>query len=149
MINKSLSALGQVINALTTDRAKHVPYRDSKLTRVLQVRGQPRGAVPQWPLSLLRLPAPASRQPRAQESLGGNARTSLIVCCSPSSFNAPETISTLRFGARAKSVQNRAVVNEERSSAEMKKLLTQAEHTIDMQQVRAGDGARGRWRFRG
>ncbi|CAM9888310.1 unnamed protein product, partial [Heterosigma akashiwo] len=75
-INKSLSALGQVINALTDDRASHVPYRDSKLTRVLQ------------------------------NSLGGNCKTALVICCSPSSFNAPETVSTCRFGQRAKRIQN-------------------------------------------
>jgi kinesin family protein 5 len=54
MINKSLSALGQVINALAEGKKAHVPYRDSKLTRMLQ------------------------------ESLGGNARTTLIICISPS-----------------------------------------------------------------
>lgn len=69
-INKSLSSLGNVINALTDGKSVHVPYRDSKLTRILQ------------------------------ESLGGNARTSLIINCSPSSYNEAETISTLRFGVR-------------------------------------------------
>jgi kinesin family protein 5 len=67
-INKSLTALGQVINALTDPKASHIPYRDSKLTRMLQ------------------------------ESLGGNSKTSLIITCSPSIFNEKETISTLRFG---------------------------------------------------
>ncbi|KAI9446438.1 kinesin heavy chain [Lactarius indigo] len=74
-INKSLSALGMVINALTE---KHIPYRDSKLTRILQ------------------------------ESLGGNSRTTLIINCSPASFNEAETLSTLRFGIRAKSIKNTA-----------------------------------------
>jgi len=69
-INKSLSALGNVINALTDGKSKHVPYRDSKLTRLLQ------------------------------ESLGGNSRTTLIINCSPSSYNEEETLSTLRFGIR-------------------------------------------------
>ena len=68
MINKSLSALGNVINALTDGKSTHVPYRDSKLTRMLQ------------------------------ESLGGNSKTSLIITCSPSIFNKDETVSTLRFG---------------------------------------------------
>ena len=67
-INKSLTALGQVINALTDGKSSHVPYRDSKLTRLLQ------------------------------ESLGGNSKTSLIIACSPSVFNEEETRSTLRFG---------------------------------------------------
>ncbi|KAG7391568.1 hypothetical protein PHYBOEH_006652 [Phytophthora boehmeriae] len=104
-INKSLSALGMVINALTDSHVSHVPYRDSKLTRVLQ------------------------------ESLGGNSRTALIINVSPSSFNASETISTLRFGMRAKSIKNKAVVNEQRSIAEYEALLAAAEKKIDKQQT--------------
>jgi kinesin family protein 5 len=71
-INQSLSSLGNVINALT-DGSQFIPYRNSKLTRILQ------------------------------ESLGGNSKTTLIVTCSPSIYNENETISTLRFGMRAKS----------------------------------------------
>ncbi|KAG8391136.1 hypothetical protein BUALT_Bualt01G0156500 [Buddleja alternifolia] len=77
-INKSLSALGNVINALTcgsTGRANHIPYRDSKLTRILQ------------------------------DALGGNSQTALLCCCSPSPSNASESLSTLRFGARAKHIK--------------------------------------------
>ncbi|KAJ1644094.1 hypothetical protein LPJ64_004190 [Coemansia asiatica] len=92
-INKSLSALGMVINALTDGKSTHIPYRDSKLTRILQ------------------------------ESLGGNSRTTLIINCSPSSFNAAETVSTLRFGMRAKSIKNKAKVNQELSAAELKIML--------------------------
>ncbi|KAJ2403197.1 hypothetical protein GGI23_000126 [Coemansia sp. RSA 2559] len=92
-INKSLSALGMVINALTDGKSTHIPYRDSKLTRILQ------------------------------ESLGGNSRTTLIINCSPSSFNASETVSTLRFGMRAKSIKNKAKVNQEFSPAELKFML--------------------------
>ncbi|RHY24919.1 hypothetical protein DYB32_008624, partial [Aphanomyces invadans] len=103
-INKSLSALGMVINALTTANVTFVPYRDSKLTRVLQ------------------------------EALGGNSRTSLIINVSPSIFNAPETISTLRFGNRAKAIKNKAVVNAEKSAEEYKQLLAKAEKVISMQQ---------------
>ncbi|KAG6850993.1 hypothetical protein H0H93_004480 [Arthromyces matolae] len=95
-INKSLSALGMVINALTDGKAKHIPYRDSKLTRILQ------------------------------ESLGGNSRTTLIINCSPSSYNEAETLSTLRFGIRAKSIKNTARVNAELSPLELKGLLTKA-----------------------
>ncbi|KAL0946872.1 hypothetical protein HGRIS_013038 [Hohenbuehelia grisea] len=95
-INKSLSALGMVINALTDSKAKHIPYRDSKLTRILQ------------------------------ESLGGNSRTTLIINCSPSSYNEAETLSTLRFGIRAKSIKNTARVNAELSPAELKGLLQKA-----------------------
>ena len=68
MINKSLTTLGIVINNLTDGKSMHIPYRDSKLTRVLQ------------------------------ESLGGNARTALIVTMSPARDNEDETVSTLRFG---------------------------------------------------
>ncbi|CCM02368.1 uncharacterized protein FIBRA_04463 [Fibroporia radiculosa] len=96
-INKSLSALGMVINALTDGKAKHVPYRDSKLTRILQ------------------------------ESLGGNSRTTLIINCSPSSYNEAETLSTLRFGIRAKSIKNTARVNAELSPLELKGLLGKAQ----------------------
>ena len=71
-INKSLTTLGMVINSLTDNQSTHVPYRESKLTRVLQ------------------------------ESLGGNAKTALIITCSPSVYNESETLSTLRFGLRAK-----------------------------------------------
>lgn len=81
MINKSLSTLGLVINKLTDDKETHVPYRDSKLTRVLQ------------------------------ESLGGNSRTALIINCSPARDNLDETTSTLMFGQRAGSIKNKPTVN--------------------------------------
>ncbi|EIE88029.1 kinesin heavy chain [Rhizopus delemar RA 99-880] len=92
-INKSLTALGMVINALTDGKSSHIPYRDSKLTRILQ------------------------------ESLGGNSRTTLIINCSPSSYNEAETLSTLRFGMRAKTIKNKAKVNADLSPAELKALL--------------------------
>lgn len=96
-INSSLSRLGTVIYALTENRSTHIPYRDSKLTRILQ------------------------------ESLGGNSRTTLIVTCSPSSMNEAETISTLRFGARAKSIRNAAQINTELSPLQMKDKVDQLE----------------------
>ncbi|KAI7235993.1 Kinesin heavy [Hortaea werneckii] len=99
-INKSLSALGMVINALSDGRSSHIPYRDSKLTRILQ------------------------------ESLGGNSRTTLIINCSPSSYNDAETMSTLRFGERAKTIKQKAKVNEELSPAQLKSMLKKAQSQV-------------------
>ena len=79
-INLSLSALGNVIHALT-NRADHIPYRDSKLTRLLQ------------------------------ESLGGNYKTTLIVNCSPHPRNLEDSVNTLRFAQRAKTIKNNAKIN--------------------------------------
>ncbi|KAI8607398.1 kinesin motor domain-containing protein, partial [Chytriomyces sp. MP71] len=84
-INQSLSALGNVIAALTATpggaAGRHVPYRDSKLTYLLS------------------------------DSLGGNALTLMITCCSPMARNYAESLSTMRFAERVKKVQNKAVVN--------------------------------------
>ncbi|KAJ2896506.1 Kinesin heavy chain [Zalerion maritima] len=99
-INKSLSALGMVINSLTDGKSSHIPYRDSKLTRILQ------------------------------ESLGGNSRTTLIINCSPSSYNDAETLSTLRFGMRAKTIKNKAKINAELSPAELKAMLKKSQTQI-------------------
>ncbi|XP_047250601.1 kinesin-like protein KIN-1 isoform X4 [Capsicum annuum] len=77
-INQSLTALGKVINAMTSctpGKPTHIPYRDSKLTRILQ------------------------------DALGGCSQTALLCCCSPSPFNSSESLSTLRFGARAKHIK--------------------------------------------
>lgn len=89
-INKSLTTLGMVINSLTDGKSTHIPYRESKLTRVLQ------------------------------ESLGGNAKTCLIITCSPSIYNESETLSTLRFGLRAKKIKNKPKINKETTVAELK-----------------------------
>ncbi|KAJ6618850.1 hypothetical protein B0H10DRAFT_1877274 [Mycena sp. CBHHK59/15] len=86
-INSGLLALGNVISALGDPaRAKahmsHVPYRDSKLTRLLQ------------------------------DSLGGNAHTLMIACVSPAEWNVGETVNTLKYANRARNIKNRAVVSE-------------------------------------
>lgn len=88
--------MGNVINALTEAKIGHVPYRDSKLTRILQ------------------------------ESLGGNAKTSLIINLSPSILNDAETLGTLRFGYRAKNIKNKPKVNREYTVAELLLLLEKA-----------------------
>lgn len=88
LINQSLLTLGSVINALTEGNP-FIPYRNSKLTRILQ------------------------------ESLGGNSRTTLIVTCSPSRYNENETLSTLQFGVRAKLIKNKPIVNEELSREQL------------------------------
>ncbi|EGN95951.1 hypothetical protein SERLA73DRAFT_170395 [Serpula lacrymans var. lacrymans S7.3] len=120
-INKSLSALGMVINALTDGKAKHIPYRDSKLTRILQ------------------------------ESLGGNSRTTLIINCSPSSYNEAETLGTLRFGIRAKSIKNSARVNAELSPLELKGLLSKANlaNTKHLAYIQALEAELAIWRSGG
>jgi hypothetical protein len=97
-INKSLSALGNVISALTEDKA-HVPFRDSKLTRILK------SALSTCYHSYFASPGCRTylclciehQMDRCVDVAGGNsARTALIACCSPSRVNGPETLSTLR-----------------------------------------------------
>ena len=81
-INYSLLILGNCIQSLTESKPSYVSYRDSKLTRLLQ------------------------------ESLGGNAKTSLIVTLSPSGYNKDETYSSLNFASRAMKVQNKPIINK-------------------------------------
>lgn len=98
-INLSLSALGNVINALTKGKKPdHIPYRDSKLTRLLQ------------------------------DSLGGNTKTVMIANLGPAAYNYDETISTLRFATRAKSIKNKPKINEDPKDAMLRELKEQ----IDM-----------------
>lgn len=105
-INKSLTSLGIVITALTDGKSTHVPYRDSKLTRVLQ------------------------------DSLGGNSKTALIITCSPSPYNEAETIGTLRFGIRAKSIKNKPRVNREYTVAELKLMLAKCKEDLSLKDRR-------------
>ncbi|XP_071450116.1 osmotic avoidance abnormal protein 3-like [Hetaerina americana] len=86
-INLSLSALGNVISALVDGKSKHVPYRDSKLTRLLQ------------------------------DSLGGNTRTLMIACVSGASSSYTESLSTLRYAYRAKQIENTPRKNEDPKDA--------------------------------
>ncbi|PAV88086.1 hypothetical protein WR25_09100 [Diploscapter pachys] len=117
-INKSLTALGIVISALAEGTKSHVPYRDSKLTRILQ------------------------------ESLGGNSRTTVIICCSPSHFNESETKSTLLFGARAKTIKNVVVVNEELTAEEWKRRYEKERDKVSRLSalLQAAQMELGRWR---
>ena len=86
-INLSLSALGNVISALVDGKSSHIPYRDSKLTRLLQ------------------------------DSLGGNTKTLMVACLSPADNNYDETLSTLRYANRAKNIKNKPHINEDPKDA--------------------------------
>ncbi|XP_022768723.1 kinesin-like protein KIN-4A isoform X3 [Durio zibethinus] len=101
-INKGLLALGNVISALGDEKKRkegvHVPYRDSKLTRLLQ------------------------------DSLGGNSRTVMIACISPADINAEEILNTLKYANRARNIQNKPVVNRDPMSNEMLKMRQQLEY---------------------
>ena len=84
-INASLSTLGKVISSIAKNSA-HVPFRDSKLTRILQ------------------------------DSLGGNSRTTMIACVSPAESNYDESLSTIRYASRARNIKNKPVVNRDPNS---------------------------------
>lgn len=86
-INLSLSALGNVISALVDGKTTHVPYRDSKLTRLLQ------------------------------DSLGGNSKTIMVANIGPASYNYDETLTTLRYANRAKNIKNKPRINEDPKDA--------------------------------
>jgi len=86
-INLSLSALGNVISALVDGKSQHIPYRDSKLTRLLQ------------------------------DSLGGNTKTVMIANVGPADYNFDETVSTLRYANRAKNIKNKPKINEDPKDA--------------------------------
>jgi len=96
-INLSLSALGNVISALVDGKGKHIPYRDSKLTRLLQ------------------------------DSLGGNTKTLMVAACSPADYNYDETLSTLRYANRAKNIKNKPTVNEDPKDAMLREYKMEIE----------------------
>eukprot|EP00727_Mastigamoeba_balamuthi_P012757 m51a1_g8103 putative kinesin-like protein kif3a isoform x2 (700) ;mRNA; f:92033-94862 len=91
-INLSLTALGNVISALVDGKSKHVPYRDSKLTRLLE------------------------------DSLGGSAKTAMVANIGPADHNYDETISTLRYASRAKNIKNKPKINEDPKDALLREL---------------------------
>ena len=82
--------MGNVISALVEGKSNHVPYRDSKLTRLLQ------------------------------DSLGGNTKTVMIAAISPADFNFDETLTTLRYASRAKNIKNKPRVNQDPKDALLK-----------------------------
>ncbi|CAD5215506.1 unnamed protein product [Bursaphelenchus okinawaensis] len=96
-INLSLSTLGNVISALVDAKATHIPYRNSKLTRLLQ------------------------------DSLGGNSKTVMIANIGPATYNYDETISTLRYANRAKNIKNVARINEDPKDAMLRKFQQEIE----------------------
>ncbi|XP_045892213.1 kinesin-like protein KIF21A isoform X12 [Micropterus dolomieu] len=96
-INCGLLALGNVISALGDrgKRSSHVPYRDSKLTRLLQ------------------------------DSLGGNSQTVMIACISPSDRDFMETLNTLKYANRARNIKNKVMVNQDKASQQISALRTE------------------------
>jgi kinesin family protein 3/17 len=106
-INMSLSALGNVISALVASKGKHIPYRDSKLTRLLQ------------------------------DSLGGNTRTVMIACISPSTDSYDETLSTLRYANRAKNIKNKPIINEDPKEALLREYQSEIDRLRKMLQMRS------------
>ncbi|XP_048879697.1 kinesin-like protein KIF21B isoform X1 [Brienomyrus brachyistius] len=121
-INCGLLALGNVISALgdQSKKSSHVPYRDSKLTRLLQ------------------------------DSLGGNSRTLMIACISPSDRDFMETLNTLKYANRARNIKNKVVVNQDKTSQQISALRAEiARLQMELMEYKAGkrvvgeDGAEG------
>ncbi|TNN00128.1 hypothetical protein fugu_011374 [Takifugu bimaculatus] len=110
-INCGLLALGNVISALgdRSKRASHVPYRDSKLTRLLQ------------------------------DSLGGNSQTVMIACISPSDRDFMETLNTLKYANRARNIKNKVMVNQDKASQQISALRTEiARLQMELMEYKSG-----------
>ncbi|XP_034441164.1 kinesin-like protein KIF21B isoform X3 [Hippoglossus hippoglossus] len=110
-INCGLLALGNVISALgdQTKKGGHVPYRDSKLSRLLQ------------------------------DSLGGNSRTVMIACVSPSDRDFMETLNTLKYANRARNIKNKVVVNQDKTSQQINALRAEiARLQLELMEYKAG-----------
>jgi len=113
-INMSLSALGNVISALVDSKTSFIPYRDSKLTRLLQ------------------------------DSLGGNTKTVMCACVGPVDYNYDETTSTLRYAYRAKSIKNKPKINEDPKDAMIREFQDEITRLkMKLQEKGGGGGARG------
>ncbi|VDN53405.1 unnamed protein product [Dracunculus medinensis] len=113
-INLSLSALGNVISALVDGKSTHVPYRDSKLTRLLQ------------------------------DSLGGNSRTVMVANMGPASYNYEETLSTLRYANRAKNIKNRPKINEDPKDALLREFQEEIARLRDILEKRMASASKKR-----
>uniref|UniRef100_A0A674AR78 Kinesin family member 21A n=1 Tax=Salmo trutta TaxID=8032 RepID=A0A674AR78_SALTR len=110
-INCGLLALGNVISALgdRSKRSSHVPYRDSKLTRLLQ------------------------------DSLGGNSQTMMIACISPSDRDFMETLNALKYANRARNIKNKVMVNQDKASQQISALRTEiARLQMELMEYRTG-----------
>ncbi|XP_070964601.1 kinesin-like protein KIF3B [Oncorhynchus clarkii lewisi] len=116
-INLSLSALGNVISALVDGRSTHIPYRDSKLTRLLQ------------------------------DSLGGNAHTVMVANIGPASYNVEETLTTLRYSNRAKNIKNKPRVNEDPKDALLREFQEEIARLKEQLGKRSGKKKRRRRGF--
>ncbi|KAM3872427.1 kinesin-like protein KIF3B [Diretmus argenteus] len=117
-INLSLSALGNVISALVDGRSTHIPYRDSKLTRLLQ------------------------------DSLGGNARTVMVANIGPASYNLEETLTTLRYSNRAKNIRNKPRINEDPKDALLREFQEEIARLKEQLEKRSGKKKKKRQRRR-
>ncbi|KAM8864741.1 kinesin-like protein KIF3B [Spinachia spinachia] len=115
-INLSLSALGNVISSLVDGRSSHIPYRDSKLTRLLQ------------------------------DSLGGNARTVMVANIGPASYNVEETLTTLRYSNRAKNIKNKPHINEDPKDALLREFQEEIARLKEQLQRRSGKKKKRRGR---
>jgi len=111
-INLSLTVLGNVISALVSSKSQHVPYRDSKLTKLLM------------------------------DSLGGNSKTVMIANVGPADYNYDETVNTLRYANRAKNIKNAPKINEDPKDAMIRQYqeeLNKLKQMLAEQQQSGGD----------
>ncbi|KAL5970278.1 Kinesin-II 95 kDa subunit [Taenia solium] len=114
-INLSLHTLGNVISALVDEKCTHVPYRDSKLTRLLQ------------------------------DSLGGNAKTVMVANIGPSSYSYDETINTLRYASRAKNIKNTPKINDDPKDALLREYQGEIQRLKQLLTSRGGPPMHLKW----